>query len=89
MVKFIRQVETALVSSEKHPSCSEIANRAVARKSLVSKSEIKQGEVFSKDNIEVKRPGSGISPLYYWQILGKKSSRDYAKDELLEMGENK
>ncbi|MEK6624959.1 MAG: N-acetylneuraminate synthase [Bdellovibrionota bacterium] len=89
MVKFIRQVETALGSREKHPSCSEIVNRAVARKSLVAKSEIKQGEVFSKDNIEVKRPGSGLSPIYYWQILGKKSSRDYAKDELLEMGENK
>lgn len=89
MVKFIRQVEVALGHHEKHPSSSEIANRIVARKSLVAKLAIKQGENFSPDNIDIKRPGNGLAPINYWQLLGKKSSRNYVQDELLDLGEKK
>lgn len=85
MVVGIRRVEAALGSSRKLPSPSEIGNAAVARKSLVAAGEIRQGEAFTEENLGVKRPGTGLSPLYYWDLLGRRAGRDYAKDEAVEL----
>jgi N-acetylneuraminate synthase len=84
MVRAIRQVERSMGRAPKSPSTSELKNRAVARKSLVAACEILQGEVFSIKNLTVKRPGDGISPLYYWDWLGKRALRPYLQDESIE-----
>lgn len=81
MVRSIREVESALGSGVKQLAPSEAKNRAVARKSLVAAKAIRAGEVFTADNLAVKRPGDGIAPLHYWDYLGKKAGRDYAADE--------
>jgi len=83
MVKYIRQVEKALGDARKVPSASEIKNIRVARKSLVADNDIKKGEVFTEENLTIKRPGTGISPVFYWQWLGKKAERDYKEDEMI------
>jgi sialic acid synthase SpsE len=85
MVISIRQIELALGTGVKQPTASERKNMAVARKSLIAVKDIKRGEVFTEDNITVKRPGSGISPLYYWDVLGKAASRDFSVDEMVEL----
>lgn len=84
MVKSIRTVEVALGSGKKIPSVSETKNMAIARKSLVANQEITKGEVFSQLNLSVKRPGTGISPMHYWDWLGRSSTKDYRKDEEVE-----
>jgi N-acetylneuraminate synthase len=81
MVQAIRQVEAALGTGMKLPSVSEVKNRAIARKSLVAGTKIRAGELFSEANLTVKRPGTGISPMLYWEWLGKKAERDYVTDE--------
>jgi N,N'-diacetyllegionaminate synthase len=83
MVDAIRKIETALGSFEKKPSDAEIKNRAVARKSIVAKRNIKAGEIFSDENLITKRPGTGISPMCWPQIIGKKAIRDFEEDELI------
>lgn len=83
MVKGIRQVELALGHGIKSPSASEEKNKAVARKSLVAAADIEQGDTFSKDNVTIKRPGTGISPFYYWDTLGQKSNQSYQEDETI------
>ena len=83
MVKSIREVEKALGQSNKFVTPSEIENRNIARKSLVTTRDISAGEVFSENNIDIKRPGNGISPIQYWDWLGKKADRDFKADELL------
>ena len=77
MITGIRQVELALGSKVKSPTVSEIKNKAVARKSLVAAHPIKEGEVFTANNLTIKRPGTGISPYSYWEIQGKKANRSY------------
>lgn len=84
MVKSIREIELALGTGKKEPSLIELENRNAARKSLVAKKQIKAGEMFTKDNLTVKRPGNGISPKEYWSYLGKISSKSYEKDELID-----
>ena len=84
MVTAIRQVEAALGSYRKLPAPSEIGNAQVARRSIVAARAIKAGEPFCEENLCIKRPGSGISPLRYWEILGRPAGRDYALDELVE-----
>ena len=84
MVKSIREIELALGSTVKAPSPSELKNRSVARKSLVASAQIRKGEVFTQENLTAKRPGSGVSPMHYWELLGRVSSRDYREDELIE-----
>jgi N-acetylneuraminate synthase len=79
----IRQVEKALGQSNKYPTPSEIENREIVRKSLVATKDIRAGEVFTENNIDSKRPGSGISPLKYWEWLGKKAERDFKAEDLL------
>ena len=62
---------------------SEAKNKIVARKSIVAKKKISKGEVFTEDNITCKRPGNGISPMYWYDVLGKKAESDFEEDELL------
>ena len=81
MVRSIREVESALGSGEKRPAISELKNQPVARKSLVAARPIRIGEVFTHDNLTVKRAGDGISPVHYWEVLGKIADRDYKLDE--------
>ena len=85
MIMGIRHIEKALGSENKIPSESEKKNKAVARKSIVSRTNIKKGEKFTEDNITVKRPGTGISPMKWFDILGKKAIRDFHEDELIEL----
>lgn len=81
MVSAIRDVEVALGSPVKQPAASEMGNRPIARKSLVAGRDIRMGEVFTSENLAVKRPGDGISPLRYWEWLGRVADRDYRRDE--------
>ncbi|MGI6493211.1 MAG: N-acetylneuraminate synthase [Pelotomaculum sp.] len=85
MVQSIRQVEQALGTNRKMPTVSELANRTTARKSLVALKEIKCGEEYTVDNLGAKRPGNGLSPFYYWKMLGRRAARDYQIDELVEL----
>ncbi len=83
MVQFIRNIEIALGSGVKQPSPSEKKNRAVARKSIVARRDIAAGEAFTEENLTTKRPGSGISPMRWTEILGTKSERAYREGEQL------
>lgn len=85
MVDCIRNVELALGDGIKQPAESEKKNLAVVRKSIVANKNIKAGEVFTKENITVKRPGNGISPMQWFDVLGKVASRDFEEDELIEI----
>jgi len=67
----------------KSPMPSELKNRPIVRKSLIAAKNIKQGEKFSEDNITFKRPGTGISPMEYWDMIGKKAQFDIEKDRLI------
>lgn len=83
MVKAIRQVEVALGSAVKSPTVSEVKNKAVARKSLVASQVIRAGELFCADNLTIKRPGTGMSPYQYWEMLERSASRDYQVGDLI------
>ena len=83
MVRGVREVEAALGSPIKSAAEGELEVQKVARKSLVAARPIVRGEVFSEQNLGVKRPGSGVSPLSYWETLGKVADRDYQSDELI------
>ena len=85
MVKAIRNVEQALGSDKKAVSDSERPNIVVARKSIVAARHIKAGEVFTEENITVKRPGGGLSPMLWDQVLGQKATRDFPYDTLIEL----
>lgn len=85
MIKSIRQIEKAMGRSQKKPTVSEIKNLGIARKSLVAAAQINQGDVFSPSNIACKRPGTGISPMRYWELLNKKSPKNYFQDELIKL----
>lgn len=83
MIAAIRNIERALGSDEKKPTASEKGNIAVARKSIVARTGIRKGEPFTEENITAKRPGNGISPMRWYEILGKPAGRDYLEDELI------
>ena len=85
MVEGIRKIELALGVPEKKPSQIELKNRVVARKSIVAAKNIKKGEVLSEDNITTKRPGNGISPMKWLDVIGTKAVRDFEEDELIEI----
>jgi len=85
MIESIRHVERALGSGLKQVSYSERKNVDIARKSIVAYRSIRAGEVFTEDNITVKRPGNGISPMYWDEILGRRAQRDFLEDELIEI----
>lgn len=83
MVDGIRSVENALGSGQKLPAPSEQKNINVARRSIVAARPIHKGELFSEENITTKRPGSGISPMRWNEVLGTPAQRDYAEDEII------
>lgn len=85
MVAAIRNIEQALGDGIKRPSASEAKNKPVARKSLVAACAIRAGELFSASNLAVKRPGTGLSPMRWDEILGRKAPRDFAADDLIEI----
>ena len=83
MVTAIRNIERAMGNGIKRPSPSEVKNKLIARKSLVATEPIKTGERFSADNITAKRPGTGISPMRWDEVLGQIAQKNYEKDELI------
>ena len=83
MVGAIRNIEKALGSSEKKPSPSETVNIDVVRKSIVAKTNINKGDILDENNLCVKRPGSGVSPMKWDEVIGMISSKDYNADELI------
>ena len=85
MVDAIRNVEEAIGSAEKHATASETPNKEVARKSIVAARAIAKGEVLTEENITVKRPGNGISPMLWDSVIGTKAKRDFIYDELIEL----
>lgn len=85
MVSAIRNIEKALGDGIKKPSKSEIKNIKIARKSIIAKDKIKKGEVFTEDNLDIKRPGDGIPPVFWDTLIGNKAKRDFYKDELIEI----
>lgn len=85
MVSAIRNIEQALGDGEKKVSTSEQANIAVARKSIVAAYDIKKGEELTEDNLTVKRPGTGISPMRWEEVVGTKAVRDFQEDEIIEL----
>lgn len=86
MVSAIRNIEKAVGGDgTKHVSESERKNIAIARKSIVAACDIKAGDVFTEQNLTVKRPGSGISPMLWEEVLGQKAKKDFTEDELIEL----
>ena len=85
MVQCIRNIELALGDGIKRPSPSELKNKPIARKSIVAARSIKADEVLSGDNLMAKRPGTGISPMRWDEVIGRTASRDFSKDELIEL----
>ena len=81
MVKAIRNIEKALGSSIKKASKSELLNIKIVRKSIVVKTKIKKGEILTQQNLSVKRPGRGMSPMEWDDVVGTKSTKDYNEDE--------
>jgi N,N'-diacetyllegionaminate synthase len=85
MVAAIRNIEIALGDGIKHPTPSEARNKPVARKSLVASQVIRAGEPFTAENLTTKRPGTGISPMRWDEVVGRAASRDFMADELIQL----
>lgn len=83
MVSEIRRSAILLGQEKKEPAAAELKNRLVARRSLVTLCEIQKGELFTVGNLGIKRPGNGVSPMEYWDWLGKPAEKDYGKDEVI------
>ena len=84
LVKGVRIIEKSLGRYEKIPEEVEVRNKIVARKSIVAKTPIKKGEVFTEENITVKRPGNGISPMNWYEVLGQVSEHNFEEDQVIE-----
>lgn len=85
MVQAIRTIEKAMGTGEKIPSEIEEKNKVVARKSIIASRDIQMGEVFTEENLTVKRPGNGISPMKWNEVIGKTAKRDFHEDERIEL----
>ncbi|NWQ39155.1 N-acetylneuraminate synthase [Bacillus sp. EB106-08-02-XG196] len=85
MISAIRNVELAIGNGEKSPTESEKKNMVIARKSIIANCEIKKGEIFTERNLTVKRPGNGVSPMKWFEVIGKTAVRDFEEDELIEL----
>ena len=86
MVSAIRNIEKAVGGDgTKHISDSERKNIAIARKSIIAAKDIKKGELLSEENLTVKRPGTGISPMRWEEVIGTKAIRDFNEEELIEI----
>ena len=84
MVMAIRHIEVALGDGVKRPAPAELANRDVARRSLVAARDIAEGDLFTEENLTVKRPGSGVSPMRWDEYLGRRAGRAYRRDDLID-----
>ena len=85
LVKAVRNVEAALGNGVKRPSEAERANIPVVRKSIVAAKKIEAGGIFTADNMTTKRPGTGISPMRWNEVAGRRAGRDFSEDELIEI----
>ena len=86
MVSAIRNIEKAVGGDgTKHISESERKNIAIARKSIIAAKDIKKGELLTEENLTVKRPGTGISPMRWEEVIGTKAIRDFNEEELIEL----
>ena len=83
MVRAIRNIELALGNGIKKPSSSEKGNILAARKSIVAKTKIMKGDILSEENLTIKRPGNGISPMRWDEIIGTTAAKNYCEDELI------
>lgn len=88
LVRSVRDVEAALGAGRKRPTASETPNMRVARKSIVAARDIRAGEILGEENITVKRPGTGLSPMLWDAVCGAEAVRDFAADELIEFDAN-
>lgn len=84
MVESIRNIEHAMGSGIKKPSQSEIKNKIAVRKSIVAACQIQKGELLTEENLTVKRPGNGMSPMLWNEIIGKKAIKKFEPDDLIE-----
>jgi len=85
MIMAIRNIENGLGDGEKAPTTLELEMRLIARKSLIASKVIEKGELFTKDNLTVKRPGSGISPMRIDEIIGTKSKYSFQANDLIKV----
>lgn len=85
MVRAIRHIEKAVGTGKKEPTASEKGNINIVRKSIVAACKISKGDILSEDNLTTKRPGNGISPFKWHEIIGRKAIRDFTEDELIEI----
>lgn len=85
MIKAIRNIEKSLGDGDKKPSPSELKNKDLVRKSIVAVKDIKKGDLFTEENITVKRPGTGLSPMNWEKIIGQKALKDFKKDQFIEI----
>jgi len=83
MVTAIRNIEKAMGNGIKKPSPSELKNKPIVRKSIVAARDIRKGEPFAEENLTVKRPGTGISPMRWDEVIGQVAQKDYEEDELI------
>lgn len=83
LCKGIRIIEKCLGKCEKIVTDSERKNKIVARKSIIANCKINKGEIFSENNLTIKRPGNGISPMKWYKLIGKEAERDFEEDELI------
>lgn len=85
MVKAIRNIELALGDGRKEPSESEKKNIEIVRKSIVARCDIKEGEIFTERNLTTKRPGTGISPMHWNEVLNRRAKKNFYEDEVIEV----
>lgn len=83
LVEGVRNIEAAYGDGIKRPHAAEIENKAIARRSLVAIEHIRKGEVFTVNNVTAKRPATGISPMKFWDYIGRPAKRDYKVDDLI------
>lgn len=84
MVSLGNNIYSSLGSTVKAPTEVELKNKKIARRSIVAAKPIKKGDIFSSDNLDIKRPGTGLSPMKWYSVLGSASSRDYDVDDLID-----
>lgn len=85
LVDAIRMTEKAMGIDVKAPTSSELKNIPIARKSIIAAKNIKKGDVFTHENLTIKRPGLGISPMKFWEVIGKKSKDNFTQDTFIEI----
>ena len=83
LIKNIRIIEQSIGNGEKILQKCELKNKIIARKSLFAHKDIEKGELFSQENIIAKRPGNGVNPMDYWDLIGTKTSKDYSLGDLV------